>query len=397
MRGIKRVFGAGRKGVGEALGVGGPSSGAPGVASGPPPDAQAPDTPVSGEQPGAEREQLQHILDAMSDAVVVLEEGGRVTTANPATEHVLGVAPEELVGSSLRKRLSSAGLERLIAEAAKNDIEIEDEVELMWPVRRRLQVRVAPWAGAPGAVVAVITDVSRPRRVEHMRRDFVANVSHELKTPVAGLSLLAESLQAALDAGDQDTARHFAERLVADAEHLSDLTTDLLTLSRIESQGAAVSERVDLAGIVTAVADRAARHAERKGVTVRTDIAPHLPAVPGGRDDYACLVQNLVENAIRYTDAGSVTVSLAPSAAGVVLEVKDTGVGIPARDLSRVFERFYRVERSRARHTGGTGLGLSIVRNIADAYGLTVELSSIEDSGTTARVTFPAAQAGAAG
>jgi PAS domain S-box-containing protein len=335
-----------------------------------------------------EREQLHRILDAMSDAVLVVDTHGRVSMANPAAERVLGVSLDGLVGSTLRKAVGSAGLDRVVSEAAQAGARAEDEVELVWPSRRRLHVRAASLS-AGGGVVAVVTDVTRTRMVEQMRRDFVANVSHELKTPVSAITLLAESLSLALEAGHTDEAKRFAERLSADADRLRNLAVDLLALSRVESFDVPAQEPVDVAVLVADTAERLRPEAEHKGVKMDSRLGK-VPIVQGGKDDYRALVQNVVENAVRYTDVGSVTLSLREADHAVILEVKDTGIGIPAKDRKRVFERFYRVDRSRDRDTGGTGLGLAIVKHIAEAYGLDVKLTSKEDVGTTVRVRFPA-------
>jgi PAS domain S-box-containing protein len=336
-------------------------------------------------------ERFRLVLEAMTDAVLVVDESGRVRMANPAAERVLGVAADELTRLTLRKAVGSAGLERVIEEARDTGAEAEDEVDLRWPARRRLRVKAAPLSSEDRTVVAVIADVSKPRRVEQMRRDFVANVSHELKTPVAALTVAADSLGMALEDEDLEAARRFADRLAAEVARLGDLTRDLLTLSRIQTTAPGATGPVDLGDIVRRVVERLAHEAERKSLAVRVDVPADMPQVAGDADDFESLVQNLIDNAVRYTEVGSVAVTLAPAEESVVLAVKDTGLGIPRRDLDRVFERFYRVEKSRARHTGGTGLGLSIVRNIADTYGLGLELKSAEDAGTTVTVTFPQA------
>jgi two-component system phosphate regulon sensor histidine kinase PhoR len=359
--------------------------------------------PAPGEEELRETsERLHRVLDTMTDAVVVVDAHKKVTLANPAAERLLGVPREDLVGSTLRKAVGSAGLDLVMSQAAAAGEAVEDEVELMWPARRTLAVQAAPLS-AGGGVVAVVADVTRARQVERMRRDFVANVSHELKTPVAGIMLLAESLRDALASGDAEPAQRFAERLVTEADRLRQLSGDLLALSRVESMAPIKRDAVDLEALVRESAERLRPAAEEKGLELAVMVKePEEPAIEGcgsylpepwtiegNAEDLSVLVRNLIENAVRYTDIGSITVTLDASAEGRTLEIRDTGVGIPSKDLGRVFERFYRVEKSRARDTGGTGLGLSIVKHIADAYGLSVSLSSKEDAGTTVRVLFP--------
>jgi two-component system, OmpR family, phosphate regulon sensor histidine kinase PhoR len=222
-----------------------------------------------------------------------------------------------------------------------------------------------------------------------LRRDFVANASHELKTPVAAVRALAETLQAALP-DDPEAGLRFAERIGREAERLDALTRDLLDLSRVE-RGTLDVEPVDLVGLVKDVAGAHADLAEERHITLDTELGPDV-AMRGDRAQLGLLLSNLIDNALRHTPArGAVCVRLHAAEGRAVLQVADTGEGIPAAELPRVFERFYRVDKARARRTGGTGLGLAIVRHVAEAHGGSVRVDSELGRGTTFTVTLPVA------
>ena len=238
----------------------------------------------------------------------------------------------------------------------------------------------------------MVGDVTEARRIETIRRDFVVNASHELKTPAASIQAAAEMLLDTLRDDPASTAR-FARTLDQEAGRLSRIVTDLLDLSRLEG-GGDMEDRVRLDSLVAEEGQRFADRAEAAQLTleVRTE---EVPAVHGSRRDLALMVGNLIDNAIRYTpEGGAVDVSVASSDGGVRLRVVDSGVGIPQRDLTRVLERFYRVDRGRSRRSGGTGLGLSIVRHVAENHGGSVSLQSEVGRGTTVDVVLPVTGAG---
>jgi signal transduction histidine kinase len=222
-----------------------------------------------------------------------------------------------------------------------------------------------------------------------LRRDFVANASHELKTPVAAVRVLAETLLTALPE-DPETGRRFAERIGREAERLDVLVRDLLDLSRVE-RGTLDVEPVDLVGLVKEVLALLADRAEERRIHLRTELQPQVE-LRGDRAQLGLLLSNLVDNALRYTPArGTVCVRLEATERRAVLQVADTGEGIPAGELPRIFERFYRVDKARARETGGTGLGLAIVRHVAESHGGTVRVDSELGRGSTFTVALPLA------
>jgi two-component system phosphate regulon sensor histidine kinase PhoR len=227
-----------------------------------------------------------------------------------------------------------------------------------------------------------------------MRRDFVANVSHELKTPLAAIRGYAETLRdGALD--EPPTAQRFTDRILAQCRRLQALLDDLLTLSRLEGISLREREPLELAVVVRQAADTLAPLARDRQIGLEIELESEdtpVPAVLGDPDAIERLVLNLLENAIKYNrPEGEVTVRLSSTGPGVVLEVSDTGIGIPPESLPRIFERFYRVDKGRARDEGGTGLGLAIVKHVAQAHGGQVDVESRIGKGTTFRVRLPVA------
>jgi two-component system sensor histidine kinase SenX3 len=243
--------------------------------------------------------------------------------------------------------------------------------------------------GEDGSVLLVIRDVTEARRIDEVRRDFVANASHELKTPAASIQAAAETIRSAA-ADDPSAVPRFAEQLERDAYRLSRIVADLLDLSRLET-GSDLDDRPRLDVIVREESRRFRETAASAGLTLSID-APDVPAVRGSARDLSLLVRNLIDNAIRYTKpGGAVAVSVAAGDDHVRLLVSDDGLGIPSRDLPRIFERFYRVDRARSRDTGGTGLGLAIVRHVTENHQGTVRVSSELGRGTTFEVRLPRA------
>ncbi|MDB4887863.1 MAG: ATP-binding region ATPase domain protein, partial [Gemmatimonadetes bacterium] len=238
-----------------------------------------------------------------------------------------------------------------------------------------------------GAVITVL-DLTVLRRLETIRRDFVANVSHELKTPLTAVSGYAETLLD--DSIEPAQRRRFTETIRDNALRMQRIVDDLLDLSRIESGGWRPRiGPVDVVAVVHEVFSAAQGAAERAGLALRSEIAPDATQLRADPTAFRQILTNLVENAVRYTRQGSVTLRTRRAGAGVWVDVIDTGVGIAPEHLPRIFERFYRVDAGRSRVEGGTGLGLAIVRHLADAHGGRVESSSEVGRGTTISVFFP--------
>jgi two-component system sensor histidine kinase SenX3 len=322
------------------------------------------------------------ILGSMHEGVLLFDASLETAFANDALERHLGSRPGaagQLFPPALRE-----AVRQVAASSTVSTEPVTLEVERSAPPRW-LRVTMAP--AGEGAVLMVVTDVTDARRIDAVRRDFVANASHELKTPAASIQAAAETLRAVAD-DDPDAVSRFAAQLEREARRLSRIVADLLDLSRLES-GSELTERVRVDAIVREEAERFDDAGREAGVRV-TVHAPAPATVTGSARDLSLLVRNLIDNAVRYTPpGGTVEIAVEAGEQDAVLSVRDTGVGIPARELPRVFERFYRVDRARSRETGGTGLGLSIVRHVAENHGGSVDVASELGTGTTFTVRLP--------
>jgi len=319
------------------------------------------------------------ILSSMREGVLLVDPDGHCVFANDALVRHLGGSPaslDELFPTEIRRAARRAGY-----TGAANAVEVETGVPSRW-----LRASSQPIDDG-GSVLVVVRDVTEARRLDAVRRDFVANASHELKTPAASIRAAAETLlNGALE--DPPAAHRFTEQLQRDAMRLSRIVSDLLDLSRLEG-GSDLAERVRMDVIAGDEVERLRDRAKEAGVVIELH-TDGVPSVPGSGRDLALLVRNLIDNAVRYTPSGGrVDVSVSAEGGQVVLQVADTGMGIPQRDLSRVFERFYRVDRARSRETGGTGLGLAIVRHVAENHGGEVTVRSELSAGSTFVVRLP--------
>jgi two-component system sensor histidine kinase SenX3 len=238
-----------------------------------------------------------------------------------------------------------------------------------------------------GGTVAVIRDTTERRQLDAVRRDFVANVSHELRTPVGALAVLAETLA---DEEDLEVVRRLAGRISGEVARAEQMIVDLLDLSRIESDAPAPAEPISVVDIVSAAVERVAPKALDHQVVINVASLSGDLEIPGRQGELISALANLLDNAVAYSDADrSVDVTAREDGAWVDFVVRDDGIGIPGKELERIFERFYRVDRARSRDTGGTGLGLSIVRHVAHNHGGTVTVASREGEGSTFVLRVP--------
>jgi two-component system sensor histidine kinase SenX3 len=259
-------------------------------------------------------------------------------------------------------------------------------VEFIGPPRTVLDIQAIPLD--TGGALVTIDDVSERARLDAVRTDFVANISHELKTPVGALAVLAEALA---DVVDDVTARGLAERMVGEAHRAASTIDDLLELSRTELGGAVATDVVSISEVMSDALERVQAAADHRSITVEVDAKSGDLHVLGSHRQLVSAVANLLENAVKYSDTGSqVTMESRRVDAWVEVAVTDSGVGIPPRDIDRIFERFYRVDRARSRDTGGTGLGLSIVRHVATNHSGDVTVDSHEGEGSVFTIRLPA-------
>ncbi len=322
----------------------------------------------------ADTVRYREVLDALPIGVVIRDRDERELFRNSrATSPTGDLQADVLVGRALDALLASAPADRPRTET----------VQLRGPPPRSVELTIDSLAS--GGAVALIADASERHQLDSVRRDFIANVNHELRTPIGALGLLAETLAAERD---PEVVRRLVGRMTAEAERARELIEDLLDLSRIETGGRPAPEPVAMTDVVERARQRVQAAEERSGVVIEVERIDDVN-VQGTRDDLVSAVANLLDNAVKYSERGStVHLEARAEADAVAIEVRDQGIGIAARDLDRIFERFYRVDRARDRRTGGSGLGLAIVRHVATNHGGDVRVSSIEGEGSTFTLTL---------
>jgi two-component system phosphate regulon sensor histidine kinase PhoR len=338
----------------------------------------------------AERDLSSGILTAMHEGVLVVDLSGRIALVNPALREML-LLGGDVVGRSPLEAIRHAELPAILDRARENQGPATGEIEVAGVKPRRLLVHASRIPGAPGGLLVVFVDVTDVRRLESLRRDFVANVSHELRTPVTAVRSAAETLRGAA-ARDPAAAERFLDIIERNAERLQRLVEDLLDLSRIESREYKLHvEPIGLAPVVGHVLTLARDRAEAKRIELRAGDAG-AAAVRADRRALEQVLANLIDNAVKYCPDGStVEVDAETVDMAVRVTVSDDGPGIEAKHLPRLFERFYRVDAGRSRDLGGTGLGLSIVKHLVEAMGGRVAVDSAPGKGTRFTFTLPRA------
>ncbi|MEO8355035.1 MAG: ATP-binding protein [Chloroflexota bacterium] len=333
----------------------------------------------------AERARLATVLEQMTDGVLIADSQGIIQFANPAAERLFQAS------NSINRSIAEVVRHHQLVEAwrrCQQTRQLQSEsVEL--PTRHQfLQLVVIPDQHSTGSLL-LVQDLTRIRRLETVRRDFISNLSHELRTPLASLKALAETL---LDGGaldDPPAARHFIDQIQIEVDALTQMVTELLELSRIESGRLALDLRpVAACELLDSASKRMKLQAERAGIHLRVQCDDGLPQVKIDLQRLEQVLVNLIHNAVKFTPAGGEIVLFAEAGNGSVqFAVQDTGMGVPADDVPRIFERFYRVDKSR---TGsGTGLGLSIAKHIVEAHGGKIWAESLEGQGSTFFFSMP--------
>jgi two-component system phosphate regulon sensor histidine kinase PhoR len=372
-----------------------------------------------------DRSQMRAVLNTMVDGLLVTDGAGQVRLLNPAAARLLGIATTSISGKTVLDLTLDAPLQSLVNEVLRTGAPAIRERSLRTPAERVVAVSAVPIGGAvdgelreedddpaaaspspvpplsspplpsPGAaptgVVLVFHDLTAARRVERMRRDFVANASHELRTPLASMRVMVETLLNGARE-DPEAAQHFLQILDRELQRMTALVNDLLELSRLDARvEAAPAQRVALAPLAAELEAGWQAVAGDRGLQLEVDVPEGL-MILGEVQGMRQILNNLLDNALKYTPAGGqVSVLARREGEQIVLEVTDTGIGIPAADRDRIFERFYRVDRDRSRDMGGTGLGLSIVKHLVQSYGGSVVVESRLNRGSTFRVTLPLA------
>ena len=334
-----------------------------------------------------ERNRLMAAINSSVDAVVALGADGVVRFANAAAETLVGKDEDRLVGQPLAWAVADRDVIEAVRRAREEGVASRHLIER--PNRQVLEAYVAPIAGGgEWTLLVVFHDVTESKRLDDVRRDFVANVSHELRTPLSAVKSVIETLQGGA-VEEPDVARDFLARAETEVERLVQLLEELLALSRLESGDLRFTEHpLDMRDVVRSVGQRMAPHAQRAGVELRVDVDGRMQGVSGDPAALERAIVNLVDNAIKFTpEGGSVDLSSRADDGSVTIVVTDTGAGIDPLDLPRVFERFFKADR--ARQGGGTGLGLAIVKHTVEAHGGSIGVDSQLGAGSVFRLKLP--------
>lgn len=323
---------------------------------------------------------VKDVLAVLSSSAVLIDDADAVVQAS---------APAVALGIVKDGELAPPELTELSRQVRRDGQVREADLTIRQRRRPPIYVHARVAALTSRLQLVLIHDRTRERQVETIRRDFVANVSHELKTPIGALNLLAEAVGEAKD--DPEAVARFSERMQAESERLTRLVQQIIDLSRLQNDTASEdATEVKVCELVSEAVEHSTTEAESKDIEIATHVEPHL-VVHGDRAQLHSAVSNLVENAVTYSDpGGKVSVVASRDQEDVRIKVSDTGIGIPDTELDRIFERFYRVDPARARSTGGTGLGLSIVKHVAASNGGTVEVWSEPGLGSSFTLVLPA-------
>lgn len=332
---------------------------------------------------GVEMQLLLQTLDSIPQGIVICSTEGEVLIRNKIAN--------ALFDGRHQDALAARALDELLT-LAKAGTMTERTLELYGPPKRSyiLHTDALVAGGQTVGMLAVLDDVSDKKHLDEVRRDFVANVSHELKTPIGAIGLLAETLNSE---DDFEIAKRLSIRIQNEAFRVGRIIDDLLDLSRIESEDTPIQELVDVEKVVSEAVNRIGPSAEVRLVTIEQDFYNSPSYILGDRRQLTSAVYNLLDNAIKYSESDSkVTIEVRHDASWVEIAIRDQGIGIPSRDLERIFERFYRVDHARSRSTGGTGLGLSIVRHVVNNHKGTIFVESREGSGSVFTMRLPMAE-----
>lgn len=340
--------------------------------------------------------QLNSILSNLVSGVILIDDEGNVELTNHATERFLSKHNSKIKGKKYNYVIGPIGLDKLVETAIEDNVKLHDEAHIYFPEERILDVHIAPYYSQGwqqrGAII-VLHDITDIRRLEKMRSEFVANVSHELKTPITSVKGFAETLLSG-DVPNKETEKQFMQIIYDESERLNRLITDLLELSKIEKQAMPLKiSSVDINKILLDTTQTISKIAHDKNITIHMpDNEAHV-FVEADPDRLGQILLNLIANAVNYTsDNGDIYIDVEARTSDIIISVKDTGMGIPPESLSRLFERFYRVDKARTRHSGGTGLGLAIVKHLVESHNGRIDVRSKEGIGSTFTVTLPKTQ-----
>lgn len=329
-------------------------------------------------------QQLKAVFNSMIEGVMVVDKEGKVVSVNPAIEKVFGFSKKEAEGKFFLETIRNNDIAEVINRVLKGAKPVAMELNLVLPVRRIFEVNATPIFddNKVNGCLLVVHDITEIRRLETVRSDFVANVSHELKTPLTSIKGFVETLlEGALD--DQENKRNFLKIIQAHSIRLDNLVNDLLSLSHLESKEIKLKKtKINLRDLVAEVISGFRSQLKRKGIEIKNEF-PEAILVTADKDRLEQVVTNLIDNAIKFNkEKGYIRIYSDGVADEIKLSIEDSGIGIPEKDIPRIFERFYRVDKARSRELGGTGLGLSIVKHIIELHGGLVGVESTEGLGS---------------
>lgn len=334
---------------------------------------------------------LSTVLNNMANGVILVDQKGIIMLANPAIEWLLGDSVKDIIGKNHQEAGRNSSLSELIERSLKNGESLHTEIEILNPRRRFLASSLAPIIDSYGkvnGVVAVLNDITKLKRLENMRTEFVANVSHELRTPVTAIKGFTETLlDGALE--DEETSKAFLQIIYKESDRLHRLINDLLDLSKIElNQEVLNYSRVNVTKLMESVIETFQPKTAKLGLAIEHKLNSISAEVD--EDRIKQVIINLINNAVTYTTKGKITIELTSyKEHSFRIIIKDTGIGIPKKDIPRIFERFYRVDKARSRDSGGTGLGLAIVKHIIESHQGFIQVESEIGKGSSFTITLP--------
>jgi len=346
-----------------------------------------------------ETSKLEAAFSSMEEGVLILNDESRIEACNPSLFGMLGKKPDDILGRTLLEIFRNAPLQDAMARFRESGAPVFTEVTLGEQQPITVNVHIADVRGLPDSekkTIFVFHDVTRIKKLQRMRSDFITNVTHELKTPLTAIIGYAETLQDGAK-NDPVTADKFLQIIHEHARRLDRLVNDLLTLSALEQGEEPLQlEALPHGHVIAEILPIIQAQADKKGLMIQTEVPDDLPLVQADRDKLSQILLNVLDNAVKFTASGHIRIQAAPTEQEgfLVIRISDTGQGIPKGEIPRLGERFYRVDRTRSRELGGTGLGLSIVKHLMNAHQGWMEIESQEGKGTTVSLFFPTAENG---
>jgi len=331
-----------------------------------------------------QNQKLAAIFNSMIEGVIIIDKAGYIISVNPTIEKIFGIRKEDVEGKIFLGAIRNNDIAEVIGAALEKGESVSSEIALIYPLQRVFEVNATPIFdnNVISGCLVVVHDITEIRRLETVRSDFVANASHELKTPLTSIKGFVETLlEGALD--DKENNRNFLKIIQDHAERLNNLVDDLLSLSHLESKEITLDKKsFNLTSQFEEIISRFASQSEKAGIDIKNELPAGI-SINADKDRMEQVLTNLIDNAIKFNkEKGSIRIYAREAGANMTVFVQDSGIGIPEKDIPRIFERFYRVDKARSRELGGTGLGLSIVKHIVELHGGSVGVESTEGFGS---------------